>query len=111
MLTATQAAQALGVSKRLLYTLAAEKKIACYRFGSAIRFDAADLEAYKSQCRSPATTQAPGSISLTVSLAGSESELTNYFRRAGRAPRRSHSTSAKQRASGTLQLVGQSPSR
>ena len=56
MLTATEAAQALGVSKRHLYQLASAKKIACYRFGSAVRFDPQDIEAYKAQCRSPATT-------------------------------------------------------
>ena len=56
MLTATEAAQALGVSKRHLYQLAAAKKIACYRFGSAVRFDPQDIEAYKQSCRSPATT-------------------------------------------------------
>ena len=53
MLTATEAAQALGVSKRHLYQLAARKMIGCYRFGSAVRFDAADLDAYKaSGCQS-----------------------------------------------------------
>ena len=62
MLTATQAAQALGVSKRHLYQLASAKKIACYRFGSAVRFDPQDIEAYKQSCRSPATTPDAGSI-------------------------------------------------
>jgi excisionase family DNA binding protein len=51
MLTATEAAALLSISKRTLYTLAAEKKIACYRFGSAVRFDPQDLDAYKAQCR------------------------------------------------------------
>ena len=97
MLTATEAAALLSISKRTLYTLAAEKKIACYRFGSAVRFDPQDLDAYKAQCRSPATTPDAGSISLTVSSTASESALTSYFQRAGRASRRSHSTSAKRR--------------
>lgn len=43
MLTASEAAQALGISKRMLYTLAASKKIACYRFGSAVRFEQQDF--------------------------------------------------------------------
>lgn len=37
MLTATEAAQALGVSKRHLYALAAKGLLPCYRFGSAVR--------------------------------------------------------------------------
>jgi excisionase family DNA binding protein len=105
MLTATEAAALLSISKRTLYTLAAEKKIACYRFGSAVRFDPQDLDAYKAQCRSPATTPDAGSISLTVSSTASESALTSYFQRAGRASRRSHSTSAKRRGSSARQLV------
>ena len=56
MLTATEAAQALGVSKRHLYALAAKGLLPCYRFGSAVRFDPQDIEAYKQSCRSPATT-------------------------------------------------------
>jgi len=49
MLTATDAAQALGVSKRHLYALAAKGLVPCYRFGSAVRFDAADLDAYNAK--------------------------------------------------------------
>ena len=45
MLTATQAAQVLGVSKRTIYTLAAKGLLPCYRIGSAIRFEQADLDA------------------------------------------------------------------
>jgi excisionase family DNA binding protein len=44
MLTATQAADALGVSKRHLYALAAKGLLPCYRFGSAVRFDAAEQQ-------------------------------------------------------------------
>jgi len=82
MLTATQAAALLSISKRTIYTLAAEKKIACYRFGGAVRFDPQDLDAYKAQCRSPATTQDAGSISLTVSSTGSEARHAHQARRA-----------------------------
>ena len=108
MLTATQAAQALGVSKRHLYQLSSAKKIACYRFGSAVRFDPQDIEAYKQSCRSPATTPDAGSINLIVSSPGTESALIDYFHRAGRAIKPSRSTSGKRRGSLMLQLVGSS---
>ena len=35
MLTASEAAQALGVSKRTIYTLAAKGLLPCYRIGAA----------------------------------------------------------------------------
>ena len=111
IIKATEAAQRLGVSKRHLYQLAAAKKIACYRFGSAVRFDPQDIEAFKQSCRSPATTPDAGSINLIVSSPVSESALIDYFHKAGRAPRRSHSTRERQRGSSTLQLVAQNQSR
>ena len=57
-ITAREAAARLGLSSRKLYELAASGKLACYRFGGAVRFDRADLEAYRASCRSPVTTLA-----------------------------------------------------
>ena len=108
MLTAEQVASSLGLSVRKVYAMAQAGELPCYRFGSAVRFDAADLEAYKLQCRSRATTRAAGTSSLTASSPDGASALTRYFRQAGREPRRKPSTSAKAPASSTLRLVASS---
>ena len=110
-ITAKEAAAVLGLSARKLYELAASGQMACYRFGGAVRFDRADLETYKASCRSPATTPANGSISLTASLPGSGSALTAYFRKAGVKSRPTNSTGLSQPGSLPLQLVSQSPNR
>lgn len=47
MLTATAAAAALGLSRRKVYALAAAGELRHYRFGKAVRFDPADLQAFK----------------------------------------------------------------
>lgn len=108
MLRAAEAAERLGLSPRTIYALAAAGELPCYRFGAAVRFDPADLDAYKLKCRSAATTRAAGSTNLTVSSPAGESALQSYFRRAGRAPRHSPTTSAKPPASSTLRLVARS---
>ena len=46
LLTTTETAQALGVSKRTLQELAAERKIAQIKFGRNVRFDPADIAAF-----------------------------------------------------------------
>ena len=111
MLKADEAGKLLGLSARKMYALAEAGEIACHRFGSAVRFDPADLEEYKNRCRSPATTPDAGCSSLIASSpepAGSA--LTDYFRKAGREPRRKPTTSAKRRDSTNLRLVESSPS-
>jgi excisionase family DNA binding protein len=113
LLKAAQAGRLLGLSARTMYALAAAGKIACHRMGvgdAAVRFDPADLEAYKQSCRSPATTPAAGCSSLTASLPESASALTAFFRKAGREPKPKRTTSENQRASGTLRLVEKSQS-
>lgn len=110
MLTASEAARRLGISARKVYAAAAAGELACHRFGSAVRFDPADLDAYKTSCRSPAITRAAGSTSLTVSSPESGSALTAYFRKAGRAPKPKRSTSERQHGSTRLQLVASSQS-
>jgi excisionase family DNA binding protein len=115
LLKARDAGRLLGLSARTMYALAAAGKIACHRMGvgdAAIRFDPADIEAYKTACRSPATTPAAGCSSLIASSpepAGNA--LTAYFRKAGREPKRKPTTSGKQRGSTSLQLVVIGPSR
>lgn len=113
MLTAAEAGKVLGLSARTMYDLARAGKIAHHRMGvgdGAVRFDPADLEEYKNRCRSPATTPDAGSISSAVQLPGSDSALTSYFRRAGRGPKPTDSTSKKQRGKSRLQLVSGSGS-
>ena len=108
-INAKAAAQVLGLSARKLYDLAKTGQLASYKFGSAVRFDLADLEIYKTLCRLPVTTPANGSISLTASLPGHASALTEYFQRAGRKSKRTSSIASKPAASLRLQLVSQSP--
>lgn len=109
MLTAAEVAAILHISARKVYELAASGQLASHRFGAAVRFEPADIEAYKQSCRLPATTRAAGSTNLTASLPGADSGLTAYFRKAGREPKRKPSTSGKQRASSSLQLVASGP--
>lgn len=47
MVTAAGAAEMLGLSKRQVYDYAAKGQLPCYRFGSAVRFDAADIDTFK----------------------------------------------------------------
>ena len=46
LLTTPEAAQRLGVSKRTIQELAAERKIGFIKFGRNIRFSRADLDAF-----------------------------------------------------------------
>src|SRR3990172_844029 len=106
MLTASEVASVLHISARKVYELAASGQLASHRFGSAVRFEPADIEAYKQSCRSPATTRAAGSTSSTVKFQGlEESALTSYFRKAGRAPKQKPTTSTRQRADTPLKLA------
>lgn len=111
MLKAAAAGKLLGLSARKMYALADSGEVACHRFGSAVRFEEADLEEYKNRCRSPATTPAAGCSSLTASSPEpGGSALTDYFRKAGRAPKRKPMTSGKRRDSTSLRLVESSQS-
>lgn len=105
------AASFLGLSTGKVYTLARTGKLTCYRFDGAVRFDRADLEAYKTSCRSPATTPANGSSSLIASSPERGHALTVFFQKAGRKSKPKSLTASKPPASMHLQLVSQSPSR
>ena len=111
MLTAKQAAAHLGLGLRTIYTLARRQELACHRFGAAIRFDLADLDAYKTRYRSAAITPASGTTSLTATSTVSGSALTSYFRKAGRDHRPTHTTAANRPGFTTLRLVEQSQSQ
>jgi excisionase family DNA binding protein len=88
MLTATEAAQALGVSKRHLYALAAKGLLPCYRFGGAVRFDAADLDAYKASCRSASTPAISGGATFSTARLGPSGRLPALHRQNPSARRR-----------------------
>lgn len=109
MLTAAEAAMLLKISARKVYALAAAGELASHRFGTAVRFTTDDLEAYKTKCRSPATTRDNGSSSFAVQLPGIESALTSYFRKAGREPKPKNSTRQRPPGKSPLHLVS-SPS-
>jgi excisionase family DNA binding protein len=57
LLTAADVAAALALSTRAVYELAASRKIACFRFGSAIRFSPDDVEQYLASCHTPARSR------------------------------------------------------
>ena len=109
LLTAREVATLMKISARKVYELAASGELASLRIGSAVRFDPADIEAYKQSCRLPATTRAAGSTSLTASLKDSGSALTSYFQKARRGKTPSPTTKKSRSGSGALQLVSSSP--
>ena len=112
MLTAAQAAQALGISPRLIYDLARRGDLPSYRFGSAVRFDPADLTTYKQSCRSAGTpVTSAGAMRSTVSLRVSGTELADCFRKAGVKPRPTPSTARNQPVSLPLRLASSSKTR
>lgn len=105
-LTATEAAAVLGISARKVYALAQSGALPCHRYDTAVRFDPADVEAYKASCRSVLTpvTNA-GALSSTVRLRVSGSGIADYFQKAGRKPKHKHSINKNAPASTPLQLA------
>lgn len=52
MMNAAQAANFLGISARLIYSMAAPAgPIPCYRIGKRLSFDEQELQEYKDSCR------------------------------------------------------------
>lgn len=91
MLTAKQVADMLGLSRSKVYDLARRGALPSYRFDGALRFEAADVEAFKVAHRvAPATEPAVGSplrtITLKVSGPTGENALSKYFRSQGLVP-------------------------
>lgn len=112
MLTAAQTAVRLGLSPRKVYDLAASGCLACYRFDGSIRFDPADVEAYKTSCRLPSTrATSAGTTNLSASLPVKDNALAAYFRRAGLGSKLTNSTGSNRPGSTRLQLVSQSHPR
>ncbi|MBP7991210.1 MAG: helix-turn-helix domain-containing protein [Rhodocyclaceae bacterium] len=84
-----QAAQVLGVSGRMVYTLAAPAgPIPCHRIGRRIIFDPSDVQEFKTSCRSIATKrEVVSSLNSTRSSMAKESELLKAFRALGIKPK------------------------
>ena len=88
MLTATEAAKQLGLSARKVYDLHASGELAGFRFGRAVRFDPADLEAYRTSCRSVGTPGTSNGASLSSErFKVVATDLAACFRKAGVKPK------------------------
>lgn len=108
MLTAAQVGAMLGLSPRKVYDMARSGEIQCYRFGDAVRFEPADVEAYKASCR--VVVRDPGRIdaqkcSELLRILGADfrasgrvphgvTELDRAFAKIGVKPRKSRPTKA-----------------
>lgn len=109
MITATQAAAILGMSARFVYGLGDRGEVVKYQFGKAVRFDEAEIIAYKerSKCQSTSTRPKAGGVSTLTprppEAAGTE--LADYFRKAGRRIKERDTTRPKRQGSTPLQLV------
>lgn len=101
ILTATQAAERMGISQRKVYELADSGDLPCYRIGRAVRFAAADITEYLASCRSRRTRSAvAGALSLTATCQEpGGSALESAFRALGLAPKPTPSTGPRARAS------------
>src|SRR3569833_2163307 len=107
-ITADEAAAILGVSKRMVYDLAAPHgPIPCARYSAkCVRFESQDVEAYKAQCQHTSIKQKiVGSLTSTRLSTAGESELQKLYRQAGAVPRPKPSTKQKPTSSMPLRLV------
>ena len=93
-MTVQEAARMLGVSKGMVYGLAAPAgPIPCARIGSRIIFDQVDIVEFKQKCRYTEVKHAVGiSLNLTAMSVGGESGLLKRFQKLGIKPRLTHST-------------------
>lgn len=102
MLTAKQVAEMLGLSVRTVYTL----PIPCYRFGTAVRYKAEEVEGYRESCRSTGTSEThAGALSSRALSASDDTALLNYFQKAGRRSKQTPGPGKKKQDSTVLQLV------
>jgi predicted DNA-binding transcriptional regulator AlpA len=102
LITAEVAAGMLGISKRMLYDLAAPNgPIPCIRYSvKCVRFDLVDVRAYADSCKceprdlvKEAGRAYVGSVALKAS--SPDSELLKLYRQAGTAPKPRPSTKHK----------------
>lgn len=112
MIDAAAVARCLGISRRMVYDLARDGRLASYRFGDAVRFAPADVEAFRASCRSTGTSsKSAGVLISTAALKAAASGLHGYFRQAGVAPKLTPSTASKAADSTQLRLAHSRPTR
>ena len=82
MLTASEVGKLLAISARTVYDIP-EDRLPRYRLGAgrgAVRFDPADVEAYRTSCRSAGTPgTSAGGTNLTVSLKAADTDFRKRF--------------------------------
>ena len=82
MLTAGEVAALLGLKPRTIYQLADSGALACYRMGGsggAVRFDLADVEAYRQGCRSTRTRPPGNGASTSTSESSGRAAAASAF--------------------------------
>lgn len=79
MLTAKEVALQLRLSARKVYAIASSGQLASHRFGGAVRFSQADVNAYVQESRRPARSKHPGTRLEPTIAAAREHELVAYF--------------------------------
>lgn len=92
LICATAVAALLGISSRTVYDLVYSGRLTVYLVGGSLRFDPADVEAFKQSCRRqarPATALGPRRRppSVRISREDSDSALRRYFESNGVKPR------------------------
>jgi excisionase family DNA binding protein len=93
VLSVQEAADRLGISKRMMYDLAAPRgPVPCYRIETAVRFDENDVEDYKQSRRcepvkAPEMRLSQRAVRLKMSSPEGESGLMKLFRRDGLTPK------------------------
>jgi excisionase family DNA binding protein len=91
LITAKEAADIMGISVGAVYDRAAPRgSLPCYRFGGALRFDPADVDAYMQSCRCEPVARIKMSWPLSVqnlkALLPGEYSLLKCFRKDGLDP-------------------------
>lgn len=93
MLSAAEVAVLLNISRRHVYSLNARGELPGYRFGGSLRFDQAEIDAYRTRCRTVAPASKPVSVSKGVapSLVDHDAALQAFLarRRKAKAPKKS----------------------
>ncbi len=99
LLTASQVADELAISRNMVYSLAASGRLPVIRIGGAVRFDPSDVQAFVEACKVPASVKAAtrgGTKVPTVRLEDGHAGLLAIFRRAGVTPRTTLSEPVRQ---------------
>ena len=87
MLTAKDAADRLGVPVKTVYKLTAERQLAHYRIGRAVRIAEADLDKYLAGCYKAQEAPVAASLAPEIKTAPVKGQSGAAARRAARAAR------------------------